>query len=282
MDLLELFRGLVATLTEQVRLPEEYRWAPVAAAGVTAALGLVLLLRGARWARGLAAGTFLILGLSAGAELAPQMHTPVWVGGALAGLLAFVAGWLLFRFWQALLLAACFAGIGLGIYTVRSLTPQIDAWLNQGVQDGLVTLPPAGASGLADPAQGAAASTALARMHDLWNHLSANVPQFQQKFFAIIAGTMLAGLILGFFAPRLSRSLWAATLGTAFFGIGLAGLLQAFAPTWLEWLLAHDHAAWGLTGAIWALSFGWSLVSCRSGSQSAKSDGPVAAKAAPA
>ena len=284
MDPLELFRGLVETLTQQVRLPEQYRWAPLAAAGFTSLLGLVLLVRGARWARGLAAGTFLVLGLAAGARLGPQLQTPGWAAAGVAGLLAFGLGWLLFRFWQALLLAGCLASIGLGIYTYRSLTPQIDAWLNRGVEDGLVTLPPAGDVTLPDAgeAAGQAAGGAVARLHDLCNHLSANVPRFQTTFFAIVAGTALLGLALGLFAPRLSRSLWAATLGTLFFGIGLAGVLQALAPAWLEWLLAHDRAAWGLTGAIWALSFGYGLISCRPAPAPAPGQSPAEARAATA
>jgi hypothetical protein len=62
MALEELLVALFETMTDQLRLPEGYEWAPLAGLCTATGFGLLLLLRGARWAPGLAALTFLGIG----------------------------------------------------------------------------------------------------------------------------------------------------------------------------------------------------------------------------
>jgi len=253
----ELLIALLKTLTEQVKLPEGYAWAPPAAVVAATAIGLLLLLRGARWARGLAALAFLGLGAALGAFMARAIGTPLWPSVAIGGVVAAMVGVALFRFWQALLLAVCCVAVGFSVYYVRTLTPEVENWLSAGAEAGLVTLQPAGT------VVGENRPGALTELRHLYAHLAQTVPQFEVTSLTLLLSTGLAGLILGLLVPRLSRALWAASLGTLLAGVGTSALLRQHAPQALDWLILHKHLAWGLVALVWLSSFAVNVASCR-------------------
>ena len=200
MTLEELFFALFATLTEHLKLPDGYGWAPVTGLSLVTALGLVLLVRGARWAPGLAALTFLGVGGLVGTFLATAVGTPFWPTVGVLGVVGFVLGIVLFRFWQAALLAACFAIAGLSVYYGRALTPEVQNWVSASAEPGFVTLQPAGT------VVGENQASAMAELSSLWTHLSQHVPHFTLTVWALVLSTGLAGLIFGLLLPRASRA----------------------------------------------------------------------------
>jgi hypothetical protein len=253
----ELLFALFETVTEHLRLPAGYGWTPVAGAALVTAFGLLLLVRGAKWAPGLAAIAFLGVGGFAGSFLARAIGTPLWPTVGVVGVLGFVLGFVLFRFWQALLLGCCFAIVGLSVYYVRGLYIDIDRWISRAPQATEITLPTAGT------VVGENRPTVMQDLSGLWSYLSQNVDGFQTAFWILVLSTGLAGLIFGLLLPRASRALWAASLGTVFFGIGTTALLMRLAPDVLDWLQANDAWAWAIVGSVWLLSLVYNLAICR-------------------
>jgi xanthosine utilization system XapX-like protein len=253
----EVVVALFETLTEHLRVPEGYEWAPLAAFGLVTAFGLLLLVRGAKWAPVLAAVTFLGIGGGVGSFLAKAIDTPFWPTVAIVGVLGFVLGFVMFRFWQAILLATCFVIAGLSVYYVRVLTPEVQNWVSAGPQSGLITL--------RDPGTvvGENHSTALAEVKSLWAHLDHTVPDFAATTWTVVLSTGLAGLIFGLLLPAVSRALWASSLGMLFFGIGLTAALSRFAPATLDWLKTNHGWAWTIVGVIWLVSLALNLATCR-------------------
>ena len=272
----ELLFALFETFTEHIKLPEGYGWAPIAGLSAATGFGLLLLLRGARWAPGLAAVTFLAIGGLGGSFLVRAIGTPFWPTVGVAGVLGFVLGLVMFRFWQALLLATCCIIAGLSVYFVRSLHPEVANWHASLAESGLVTLPPAGTIA------GDNRPSALAELNSLWQHLDANVPSFATTSLVLVLSTGLAGLIFGLLLPRASRALWATSLGTLTFGVGATALLKQFAPDALDWLLADNLRAWVIVGIIWLLSLGLNLATCRRKSEKKSSQEKASARGKPA
>ncbi|MFQ5804899.1 MAG: hypothetical protein ACE5I3_00450 [Phycisphaerae bacterium] len=267
----ELLFALFKTMTEHLRLPEGYEWAALAGAVVVTGFGLLLLVRGARWAPGLAALAFLAAGGFAGSFLARAVGTPFWPTVGVVGVLGFVLGLLLFHVWQAILLASCFVIAGLSVYYVRGLYLEVDRWNSLAPGATEITLPMAGT------VVGENRLTAMQDLSSLWTHLSENVGGFQTTFWSLVLSTGLAGLIFGLLLPRASRALWAASLGTMFFGIGTTGLLMRFGPGILDWLRANHVWAWGIVGLVWLISLAYNLATCRRRKSEKR---PVEAKAA--
>ena len=266
----EMLVAVFETMTEQLTLPEGFEWAPLAGMVAVTVLGLVLLLRGAKWAPGLAALTFLAAGGWAGAFLAKAVGTPLWPTAGVAGVLAAVLGIVMFRFWQALLLAACCIVAGLSIYFVHDLVPEVHNWYAGGSETGQIELPAAGMVVTDDP------QSAATRFNGLITHLGTNVPNFTPTVWSIVLGTGLVGLIFGLLLPRASRSLWAATLGTVAAGIGCSMLLKEHEPAWFDWLMADNTRAWMIVGAVWLVSLVLNLISCRPGKHKSGAGGSKA------
>jgi hypothetical protein len=276
MTLDELLLALFQAATEHLKLPEGYGWASFAGLILVTAFGLLLLVRGAKWAPAFGALTFLGLGVFVGAFLARAIGTPMWITSGLTGVVGCVLGLVLFRFWQALLLGMCFVIAGLSVYSVRSLHVEMENWMS--LPPGAdITLPAAGS------VVGEHQLTATQKLSSLWTHLSENVPHFTLTFWALVVSTGLAGLVFGLLLPRISRALWAASLGTLFFGIGVTILLRELAPSALDWLGTHHALSWSIVAALWLLSLAHNLVSCRRRKPAAdKSEADIRAKGKPA
>jgi hypothetical protein len=272
----ELLFALFATVTEHIKLPAGYEWAPLAGLCVATAFGLLMLVRGARWAPGLAAFTFLGIGGAAGSFLAQAIGTPFWVTVVVVAVVGFVLGLALFRLWQAVLLSACFIIAGFSVYYVRVLTPEVQNWVSASSEPGFVTLQPAGT------VVGDNRPSALTELNSLWRHLDASIPDFSTTSLVLVLSTGLAGLIFGLVLPRVSRALWAASLGMLIFGIGATALLKQFAPGVLEWLLADNLRAWSVVGAVWALSLVLNLLTCRKKTEKNEREEKAPAKSKPA
>jgi len=240
----ELFFALFPTIAEHLKLPAGYGWAPPVVFALVTALGLLLLVRGARWAPGLAALTFLAAGGWVGSFLAGAIGTPVWPTVGVVGVVGLVLGFVLFRLWQAALLASCFVIAALSVYYVRTLTPEVQNWVSASAEPGFVTLQPP------DTVVGDHRLNTWAELGSLWTHLNQHVPSFATTFWALTLSAGLAGLVFGLLLPHASRALWAASLGTAVFGIGTTALLKQYAPGALDWLLADAVRAWAIVAVV--------------------------------
>ena len=167
--------SLWESLRHQIALPDQWQWAPVAGLGVLAIAGLMMMLRGARWAPGFAGVAFLAIGGLGGQFLGNAIGIPIWpaiVVGGLAGL--FVGVWA-FRLWQAVMLAACCIVAATSVYYVRTLEPEVRNWVAPSVQVAAAefALPDAGT------VVGEERPTAVQELTGLWNHLTANVDGFE-------------------------------------------------------------------------------------------------------
>lgn len=252
----ELLAALFETLTEHVRLPEGYGWTPWAAVGIVTGFGILLLLRGAKWAPAMTALALLAIGGGAGTLLGDAIGLNQWLTGGIVGILAFVIGLTLFRFWQAILLAACFVLAGLSVYYVKGLHREIAQWNSASTETGFVTLPAAGT------VVGEQRPGAIAELSSLWTHLNQHNPDFATTFWTLVSSTGLAGLIFGLLLPRAARALWAASVGTVLAGIGTTALLKQFAPGVLDWLMADNLRGWAIVGTVWLVSLILNLLAC--------------------
>lgn len=270
MTMEQMLYAFLASIRDHLQLPG-YEWAPTAVTACIALAGLLLMIRGAKWAPGFGATGFLALGGVGGHFLSQWLGTPQWPTVAITAVAAFALGLALFRIWQAVILAGCFIIAALGAYYVHDLTPAVNTWLGDGTA--AISLPDAGT------VVGTEAQSPWAKAQSLFGHLAATVPNFQFNFWALLAGAGVAGLALGLVLPRASRSLWAATIGTVTLAVGVTGLLQTHAPQALDWLMADNLRAWGIVGIAWLASFAWNLVT--SGPKREKaSSGPPPAKPA--
>ncbi len=244
----KMLYGLFDFASSHLTPPPGYEWAPLAVVGALALVGLLFLTRGARWARALAGLTFLAIGGGAGVAVARAIGTPQWPTVGVGAAVCCLVGVMLFRFWQALILALTCVLAGFSVYYVRTLTVPVDNWMSASADPNFVSLDPAGT------VVGAARTSGWVRFQDLWAYLSQNVPGFSTNAWAILLGAGIGGLLIGLLLPRLSRALWAATLGTVLAGVGVAALLKDYLPDALDWLLADNTRAWAIVGGVWALS----------------------------
>lgn len=261
----QMLYAALSAIREHVQLPGGYDWAPSAVTVAIGLVGLLLMIRGAKWAPGVGAVAFLGLGAMGGKFLADWLTTPLWPTVGISAVGAFVLGLVFFRIWQAAILASCCMVAALGAYYVHDLIPAVNSWVG-GDGSASITLPAEGT------VVGAAGTQVWANTQSLYNHLSANVANFQFNFWALAAGAGIAGLAFGLVLPRASRSIWAATIGTVLLGISATGLMQSYSPNALNWLMADNLRAWGIVGGVWAGSLAWNLVT----------SGPKKQKAAPA
>ncbi|MBI5866229.1 MAG: hypothetical protein HZB38_17300 [Planctomycetes bacterium] len=265
----QMLSAFLTTVREHLQLPGGYEWAPTAAIAAVGVAGLLLMIRGAKWAPGVGALLFLFVGAFVGRGLCGWLGTPEWPSVGITAVASCSLAIALFRIWQAVLLSVCCIVASLGAYYVHDLTGPVSAWVN-GDGTAAITLPAADAAEL----------TAWAKAKSLFDYLAAgNVPNFEFNFWALVCGAGVAGLVFGLVLPRASRSIWAATIGTALLGVGTTGMLDKFAPQALAWLLADAPRAWGIVGGVWTISLIWNLVS--SGPRRAREpEAAVPAKAA--
>ncbi len=262
----EVIVALFETVTEHLKLPEGFAWAPLAGLALLGIFGLILMGRGAKWAPGLASIAFLGIGGVVGSGLAHAVGTPFWPTVGVVGALGLILGLVMFRFWQAVLLATCFMIAGLSVYYVRVLTPEVQNWISAGPQAGAITLRDAGT------VVGEGRNSAFTELRSLWTHLDQNVADFSPTVITLVLSTGIAGLIFGLLLPGVSRAVWASSLGTFLFGIGITGVLSHFTPGTLEWLKTNHGWAWGIVGLVWLFSLAINLSTCRRKKKSAAGD----------
>lgn len=237
--------------TAQEHIPSGAAWVPFALLAGLAAVGLLLMTKGARLAPGIAAMALAGTGGAAGTVLPQLIGTPFWPTVIVAGTVGLILGILLFRLWLAVLVAGCLVVAALGVYSGKSLREPLNAFQSRGldIQSQEVTLRPAGEVV-------AAGTQPAAQLAELWSYLSATVPNFQSSFFTIIGASGLAGLVFALFLPYLARAFWAATLGTGLFSLAAYGLVQTQWPAGTAWV-----NQWGLIaiGVLWAISIVFNL-----------------------
>ena len=258
--------------TIKPHIPPDAAWIPTASIAVLGVLGLLLLVRGAKLAPAVAGLTFLGLGALGGSFLAPAVATPLWPTAGVVGLIGLGLGLIFFRFWLAVLVAGCFAGGALTLYTGKVLAPHLSNYtssnLNVAAGDDVllqIGLPEAG-----DVAT--AADSGWAELGHLWTYLTGVVPSFQASFWAIVLSTALAGLVFGLLLPKAARALLAATVGTVcFFTAGVA-LLDANWPSTLAELKSLGTWSWVIVAGVWALALLLNLRSLRKKPQKKDAD----------
>lgn len=249
----ELLSMLARTLTEHVKLPDGFDWVPAAGLAALTLFGLLLIVRGARWAPALGGVAFGGLGGLAGSYASAAFALPLGPTVGVCAVAGLLLGILAFRLWQALLLAACCAVIGIAVYYVRVLTPHVSSWLQGDFDGNWIELQPAGSV-----TQSTSAATELA---NLWSYLASSVPNFTPSFVGIAAITAAAGLVFGLLLPRASRALWAATLGVLMTGAGAAGLMQRYSPDALNLVLQNGAWAWSGVAIVWLFAVAYNLAS---------------------
>lgn len=240
-------------------LPTEAAWGAVG--GIVAGVfGLVLLTKGAKLAPWMTALALAATGVACGLPLANAVGTPQWPTAAVTGIVSGILGLALFRFWLAGMVGAGFVLTALSFYGGTVLRPHIESYASeQGVPrfTGTVSLP--------SPAEieTVNAQSAADQFGLLWSYLGQNVSNFQAAFFAIVISSGIAGIVFGLLVPRLSRSLWASSLGVVLFTGGLAFTLQLLAPAALTWLASLGGWTWALFAGVWAASLIYNLVDSR-------------------
>lgn len=237
-------------------IPANLAWTPLAATGLVLLVGLTLLMKGARLAPLVGALAFLVVAGAGGALVSRWIGTPLWPTLTLGGVAGFLLGLLFFRLWQAVLVAGCFAGASLLVYTLRIVSPHIDQYASQGFDASQ------GVTGITIPAEGssvAAAGSIAAELEQLWGYLAARIPSFQTSLGAITISAGLAGLLFGLLLPRASRALFAATAGTVCCVLALSAGVKVLAPHVLAWLSPHGAWCWAAIGILWLLGFAHNL-----------------------
>jgi hypothetical protein len=234
-----------------LHLTSETAWAVLAVLGAAALVGLLFMVKGAKLAPGLAAAATTGIGGAIGTTLPSLTGTPYWPTVAVCGVVGLVLGLLLFRLFLAVLVGACFALVGIGVYGGQVLIEPLRAYEARGLdpQQQLVSLQPPSAEAAAAPWQ--------AELAGRWEYLSATVPSFQVSVFAIVASTLLAGIIFGLLLPKLARAFWAASLGT---GLLFAATYVGLNLKWPEHL--GVFAQWGpvVAAGLWLLSLAYNFM----------------------
>lgn len=249
MNTNDLPRMLLDALKEHV--PPGAEWAPLAAAAVTAVIGVVLMLKGARLAPALAALVLAGLGGAVAPFAAPVLGTPLWPTTIASGAIGLILGVIFFRVWLGVLVGGFLMLAAIGAYGGQVLREPLNAYLSAGLdrEQQLVTLPQADSpvAQTMDWQQEAAG---------LWSYLGDNVPNFQASFYAVVISTGLAGLIFGLLLPKLSRAFGAASLGTVLLALAVCAAVQ------LRWPAEGARLVqWGplVASVLWAVSliFNW-------------------------
>lgn len=253
MEITSLAEKVLEAVTAQ--FPTNLLWVPWAGCAFSAVLGLVLMLRGAKLAPKLLALSLALLGGIAGSHLAKQFNLPFWAIVGSTAIVGLVLGFALFRFLLAGFLAACAVLGSLTAYGVNVLNVPLSQYGKSLTSDGMVKLSPADAGPV----------TPWTELGNVWTYLSthADVPNFQQSFWAIVISTGVAGLMFGLLLPRAARALWAATAGVLFLGVGGYAALDRLAPQALDPLLQNPMLAWGIVGGVWLVSLVINLRSLR-------------------
>lgn len=246
MESQELLHSLLQALREHI--PSGPGWTPVTLTAAAGLLGLILMLRGARFAPAVVALGLTIGGGFVGSLVSNWAAIPL--GPALCAGIGGVAGLILslalFRLWIALQVAALLVAAALALYSTRLAQPlstfvskEYDPQTQQVTLLAPEELPP----------QQQAWHTQAA---DLWAYLGEQVPAFQISFFAIVVSAALAGLVFAGLMPKAARSFWAATLGTGLFVASAWFVLYALAPP----ELLERVGPWGPTiaGTLWCVS----------------------------
>ena len=245
----ELLQMVYDAVTQHI--PQSAEWIPFLGTGLLALFGLLLMAKGARLAPVMSALAFLGLGGIVGSFLSHAMATPIWPSIIIAAVIGFGLGFVLFKLWLAVLVAACFAGISLSLYSNNVISPHLGnyaSW-NLNVEESVlgVTLPDVNDAAVA-------AESSQAELGQLWKYFADVIPNFRLSFWAILLSTSLAGLLFGMFLPKASRALFAATAGSFCLLVAMTALLKAHWPASLDQLKALGVWGWVIVTVIWVIS----------------------------
>lgn len=240
-------------------IPTGAAWIPLAGALLATAAGIVLISKGAKLAPYMVAIVFLLAGGVGGSFIANLFSLAAWPTIITAGIVGLIAGLAMFRIWLSGILGACFISAALLFYGVKVLSPHLEKYAAEGSQpfDGIIKLHPADALSSSEP------RTPSQELSHLWNYLSVQVPNFQSSFYAIVASSGLAGILLGLLASRTARAVCAATAGVALLAGGVSGLLHMLFPVALAWLDSVSPWSWAGVAAIWLSSLIHNIRDCK-------------------
>lgn len=246
-NLAELISMIQDALT--AHLPSSSTWIPGAIMGGFVLFGLVLLVRGAKFAPVFMCIAMAGAGAYAGTLVANNSSLAMMPAVAVGSLVGSILGIALFRVALAASVGVLAMVAGVAAFGMTGLRAPLSDWGTSATSDEVfeVTIP--------SDETATVASSRWAELNSLWGYLAAEVPNFQKKFYGILGSTGLAGLLFGWLMPRGARAFWAATLGVLVFGAGLQRVLDTYAQDVLFKIEDHGQIAWIVVGVVWLISF---------------------------
>ncbi len=238
----------IAQLAEQAQLLIHQHISPnLLSRAVPIAIGLMLLgigvsVLGAKMAKFLVTGTFIVLGAVVGYQFGGLIHaTPALfalVGAAMVGTI----GFLTFRIWVGAMAAAVVGTVALGAFSNHHILPHLADFQEQRAELNAVS-----DTGFEIPTAQEQAAYQQRDLRqwwsDLWAFVTSRDPSARQLGQAVGLGSLVTGLLFGLVATRATIIVATSLFGTFCLISAMATMLGTLSPSMYQSLLHRPGAA---------------------------------------